>query len=63
MARKKKVIVMPRGAIKRMMKELGQGQTNIYNSLAYRSDSERAKMIRKAAIEFYGGIETTKIVF
>ena len=38
------------------------GKVTVYNALAYRSDSENAKLIRQKAISDYGGIETTKTI-
>lgn len=46
-----------------MMASFGCGKVAVYNALAYRSDSEMAKTIRKQAVSLYGGVETSVIVF
>lgn len=63
MAKKKKIISMPRGAIGRICNDFGCKKTTVYSALSYDIDSELAQKIRKDAVEIYGGVETTKIVF
>ena len=55
---------MPRKAVVQSMADAhGCSLQCVYAALAYRSDSELAKVLRKQAIDIYGGVETTKIVF
>lgn len=62
MVRKKKIIQIPRKNVGMLAKAMLTSETSVYNALAYRSDSENAKMIRQKAITEYGGIETTKTI-
>ena len=62
MKRRKKIIQLPLGNVEKMMKVFNASETGIYNALAYRSDSERAKRIREHALKFYGGVETTRLI-
>ena len=61
--RRKKIIKAPKGAVEKLAKEYKFTTTAVYNALAYKSDSEAAKAIRKDAVEYYGAVETSKIVF
>lgn len=63
MAIRKKIIKVPGNNIYELMRSFNSSKSGVFNALAYRSDSERARNIRKAAIELYNGILTTKIVF
>jgi len=62
MARKKKIIQIPRKNVGLLAQATLTSETTVYNALAYRSDSESAKKIRRLAISEYGGIETTKTI-
>ena len=62
MARKKKIIVIPRKNVDALAKRTSSSETSVYNALAYRSDSDNAKLIRNLALSDYGGIETTKVI-
>ena len=62
MARKKEIIIVPRKNLEQLAKATSSSQTTVYNALAYRSDSEKAKEIRRLAIAAYAGIKTSKIV-
>lgn len=62
MARKKKIIQIPRKNVDLLARAMGVAQVTVWNALAFRSDSENAQQIRRLAISAYGGIETTKIV-
>lgn len=62
MARKKKIIQVPRKNIDSLAKAVGVKNVTVWNALAFRSDSENAKQIRRLAISSYGGIETYKMV-
>lgn len=63
MAKKVKVIVIPRGKADTICKALGIGRTTLYAALNYTSHSEDAKLTRQKVLKEYGGIETTKVVF
>lgn len=62
MLRKKKIIQIPRKNVALLAKATLSSETTVYNALAYRSDSENAKLIRQKAISDYGGIETSKTI-
>ena len=59
---KKKQIQVSSENLKKICKAFNTPRVSVYNALGYRSNSDRAVMIRKQAIELYGGIETTKII-
>lgn len=63
MSRRKKIIMVPHGNVQKMMKAYGYTRSAVYNALAFRTDSETAKLIRNQAIQLYGGVTTTKIIF
>jgi len=60
--RKKKIIQVPPENISKIAKAMRVARITVYNALAYRSESENAQLIRKLAINEYGGIETTKLI-
>ncbi len=62
MVRRKEIIQIPRGSIEKLMKTTGCSRSAVWNALAYRCDSETAKIIRKQAIELFGGVKTKKLV-
>ena len=62
MARKKKIIQVPRKNVDALAKVMGVKNTTVWNALAFRSDSENAQQIRRLALSTYGGIETYKMV-
>ena len=62
MARKKKIIKVPRKNLDLLAKSMGVSLATVWGALAYRSDSENAQQIRRLAIQAYGGIETTKVI-
>lgn len=62
MARKKKIIQVPRKNVDLLAKAMGVKNTTVWNALAFRSDSENAQQIRRLALSTYGGIETYKMV-
>ena len=63
MAKKVKVIVIPRGSADKICNALKIGRTTLYAALNYTSHSEDAKLTRQRVLSEYGGIETTKVVF
>ena len=62
MARRIKVIQLPRGKAAKMCNDLMIGTTTLYAALNYSSNSEGAKKTRRKALEEYGGVETTKLL-
>lgn len=60
-ARKVKIIMVPDRKL--LADKFGVVENTIYNALADRTHSEQAALIRKAALDEFGGIETTKIVW
>lgn len=63
MTRKKKIISVPVGNVQKLAKAHKCSQTAVYNALAYTSDSVMAQLIRKEAVELYGGVIQQKVVF
>lgn len=60
---KKKVISVAQDKIPSLQKAHKASRSAVYNALAYRSNSAQAQLIRKNALEFYGGVVTTKAFF
>jgi len=63
MVKRKKIIQVPYGAVEKMCKAHRCKRTAIYDALSFTTNSELAKIIRKNAVEEYGGVQTTKIIF
>lgn len=59
---KKRIIQVSPDNFQKICKAFNTPRVSVYNALAYRSNSERAVMIRKQAIDLYGGVETTKLI-
>lgn len=59
---KKKIIQVSPDSFQKICKAFNASRASVYFALSFKSDSDRAVMIRKQAIELYGGIETTKII-
>ena len=62
MARRKRIISVPRGHVDKIAKAMRCTPSAVYNALAYRSESELANSIRQQALLFYGGVENFKYV-
>lgn len=62
MARRKKIIQVPTKNIALLANAVKVSEVTVWNALAFRSDSDNAKQIRRLALSAYGGIETTKLV-
>ena len=60
---RKKVIRVKRENVERMAEAHRVSVVTVYNALAFRSDSPTAKVIRKQAVELWGGVEDMRIVF
>lgn len=63
MTKRKKIIQVPPGSVEKLMKALRCKRTIVYTALSYDANSELAELIRKTALESYGGIRTTKLIF
>lgn len=63
MIKKRKIIMLPLGRVDQMARAHNVTRSTVYNALAYRSDSETAQLIRQQAVELYGGVETSRVVF
>ena len=62
MARRKKIIQVPRKNVDLPAKAMNVAPVTVWNALAFRSDSENAQQIRRLALSAYGGIETVKTI-
>lgn len=62
MARRKKIIQVPRGTVEKLCKAFRCKKTAVYDALNYTTDSELANLIRQNAISTYGGVQTTKLI-
>lgn len=60
MAKRKKIIQIPPENVQKLQKAFNCSRVTVYNALAYRSESDKAKNIRMVALNSYGGIETFK---
>lgn len=60
--RKQRIIQVPKGAIPKIAKAYRCSSTTVYNALAGRSNSDNARIIRKAAVSHYGGVQTWRLV-
>lgn len=63
MAFKKKIIVVPVGCVQKIAKANNCGKSLVYNALNYNSNSDMAQIIRKQALDLYGGVHDTKVIF
>ena len=63
MAIKRKIIKVPKGVVEQICQARGCGKTSVYAALNYTSFSDEAKLIRKEAVEIYGGIEIPNVIF
>lgn len=60
---KLKKIVVPLDGIRGLMSDFGVSKCTVYAALKYASNSEMARMLRKSAVEKYGGVEMNVPVF
>lgn len=63
MAIRKKIITVPLGNVQKLAKAHNMAESSVYNALNYSTNSPLAQLIRKEAIELYGGVNNTKVVF
>ena len=62
MKESKTKIVVPTGAISKLMEVSGTSQAGVYNALAYRNNSDAAKRIRARALAEFKGKKILKEV-
>lgn len=60
--RRKKFIQVPPGAVEKICKALNCKKTAVYDALNYTSDSNLAETIRDEALNYYGGVKTSKLI-
>lgn len=60
MKESKTKIVVPTGAISKLMEVTGTSQAGVYNALAYRNNSDAAKRIRARALAEFKGKKILK---
>lgn len=58
-----KVIKVPDGMVGKIAKAHGVSECMVYNALAMRTNSQRAQVIRKEAVELYGGAFVDSVIF
>ena len=63
MAIRKKIITVPLGNVEKMAAEHNVSRGMVYNALNFTSNSPVAQIIRKEAMELYGGVLNSKVVF
>ena len=61
--RKKRKIQVPSESIAKLCALFNCKKSAVYNALSYASESEQAKKIRREAMDNYGGIVTSRIIF
>ena len=54
---KKKKIIVPHGRIKSIMERTGAAKSTVYFALRNVTDGDKAREIRRMAIDEYGGVE------
>lgn len=63
MAFKKKIIKVPVGCVQKIAKANNCKKSLVYNALKYGTNSEAAQRIRKQAIDLYGGVYHSEVIF
>ena len=63
MAKKREVIVVPRGAVGKICQSTGAGKTTVYAALNNTSFSEQAERIRQLALSQFDGVVISKPIF
>jgi hypothetical protein len=63
MAIRKKKIVVPVGTVPKLARAHRVTETMVYNALSYASNSETAQLIRKEAIENWGGVASHRVIW
>ena len=62
MATEKKIVMVPPKNIQKIAEAHHITRGAVYAILAYKSYSDLAQLIRKQAVDLYGGIDTTKVI-
>lgn len=60
---KKKYISVSENSIRALSAETNVSRATVYNALNYSSNSDIAQKIRRLAVEVYGGIEATRVLW
>lgn len=60
---KRDVIKVPKGVVEKICQARGCGKTTVYAALNFTSHSDEAKLIRKDALEVYGGVKIPNVYF
>jgi hypothetical protein len=63
MATKKKIIAVPAANVRKLADAHHITQAAVYNMLSFNSNSQLAQLVRKQAVDMYGGVNTTKVYF
>ena len=63
MPTKRTIIVVPKGSVEALCKELNVSRSSVYNALNKTTNSEMAQKIRRLALSDYGGTTSSKIMF
>ena len=63
MPTRKKIIVVPPKNVIKLAEAHHIGRAAVYNMLNFNSNSDLAQLVRKQALENYGGVSTTKTYF
>lgn len=63
MAKTRDTIVVPRGTVGKICKAQNVSKTTVYYALNGTSQSDDAKLIRKLAVQIYGGVVVKKPIF
>lgn len=61
--KKQPIIKVSAENFEKLMAANNAGRTTTYMALRYASQSAKAEKIRKDAMQFYGGVKTTKTLF
>lgn len=60
---KKKCISISSESARALANETNVSRATVYNALNYTTNSELAQKIRRLAMETYGGVEATRVVW
>lgn len=62
MVNKKKIVVVHPKNVEKLAEAHHIAKGTVYAMLAYKSYSGLAQLVRKQAVDLYGGVKTTKVV-
>ena len=63
MPKKRTYISVKQGTVQSIMKELNVHRSAVYSALNYSSNSESAQKIRQLALNVFGGVECSKVIW